>query len=461
MAIGTGVQYAGEYTLSECKLLSSTGVVARLDALVIEFNLFENMFTNSLMLSIVIVDKENLIMNMPIIGQEFISLKVTTKGVGSFDFTKNVFSVHTINARQDASAGAQIYELNCISTEALRNNRTRISKSYTGTNSDIVNTILRDTNLVNTNKDIFIDETTRNKKYVVPNLRPLNFIKTLSRESSSKKYGGSPHYFFFENNRGFNFRVLDSLYKEPFQGEFVASEAMKIDGENKRGNLDKDYKRILNFTISNTNDTLMSSRRGMLSSNTIKYNIFNKNYTKHTFNYFENFKDYARIDKNPIYNQTTIDEKGNTLGDFTNAKIQLHPTSNNGTNETLHYDTDSGYVFSDNNAENWLSTRRSKMTELMMGGISVQLKTYGYCKLAAGDKVHLTLPITGKDHGKSKIDTIYEGEFLVKQLRHSFDQQQRKHTMLMSVVKDSIPSEFQNVARSIEPKGLKGQTFLT
>ena len=101
------------------------------------------------------------------------------------------------------------------------------------------------------------------------------------------------------------------------------------------------------------------------------------------------------------------------------------------------------------------------MTELMMGGISVQLKTYGYCKLAAGDKVHLTLPITGKDHGKSKIDTIYEGEFLVKQLRHSFDQQQRKHTMLMSVVKDSIPSEFQNVARSIEPKGLKGQTFLT
>ena len=53
----------------------------------------------------------------------------------------------------------------------------------------------------------------------------------------------------------------------------------------------------------------MSSRRGMLSSNTIKYNIFNKNYTKHTFNYFENFKNYGRIDKNPIYNQTTIDKR--------------------------------------------------------------------------------------------------------------------------------------------------------
>ena len=56
----------------------------------------------------------------------------------------------------------------------------------------------------------------------------------------------------------------------------------------------------------------------------------------------------------------------------------------------------------------------------MMGGHSVQLKTHGYCNLAVGDKVHLTLPITGKDHGKSKIDTIYEGEFLVTQIKTQF-----------------------------------------
>ena len=63
MALGTGVQYAGEYVLEECRLLSSTGVVARLDDSVIEINLFENMFTSSLMLSLVLVDKENMIMN--------------------------------------------------------------------------------------------------------------------------------------------------------------------------------------------------------------------------------------------------------------------------------------------------------------------------------------------------------------------------------------------------------------
>ena len=102
MALGTGVQYAGEYNLEECKLFSSTGVTARLDANVIEFNLFENMFVSGLVASLVIVDQNNLVMNMPIVGQEFISIKLTTKGIGSFDFTENVFCVHRVGARQRA-----------------------------------------------------------------------------------------------------------------------------------------------------------------------------------------------------------------------------------------------------------------------------------------------------------------------------------------------------------------------
>ena len=119
MALGNSVQYAGEYNLEECKLFSSTGVTARLDANVIEFNLFENMFVSGLVASLVIVDQNNLVMNMPIVGQEFVSIKLTTKGIGSFDFTENVFCVHRVGARQDASSGAQIYELNLVSPETI------------------------------------------------------------------------------------------------------------------------------------------------------------------------------------------------------------------------------------------------------------------------------------------------------------------------------------------------------
>ena len=130
MAFGETVQYAGQYKLEECKLLSSTGVVARLDANVIEINIFENIFSNSLIVSLILIDQNNLVMNMPIIGQEFVSLKLSTPGVGNFDFTNNVFCVHKVSVRQDASVGSQIYELNLVSPEIIRKFSGRLSINF-------------------------------------------------------------------------------------------------------------------------------------------------------------------------------------------------------------------------------------------------------------------------------------------------------------------------------------------
>ena len=456
MALGESVQYAGQYKLRECQLLSSTGLVARLDANVIEINLFENLFTQSIIGSLVVADQNNLIANMPIVGQEYISLKLETPGVGVIDYTDNVFCVQKVSSRKGFSVGSEVYELNLISPEALRNNRTRVSKSYKGTDSEIVTKVLKDEKLINTKKQIHVDETNRIRKYVAPNVRPNDFINYLTRESTSKKYGGSPHYFFYENVRGFNFRVLDSLYDQQPMGEFVAAENIVF--ERQSLDIEKDYRRVMNHSIVSSNDTLFTTRGGMLGSKLIKYNIFHKNYTENTFNYFDNFKDFGRIDENPIYNKVSIDEQDNTVGDFSDARIHLHPTSNNGTNDAQFYE-DSSYSYSDNHAEDWILSRRSKMIEMSSGGLQVQLKVHGYCNIAVGEKILLSLPISGIDHKQIKDDEFYKGEFLVTQLRHTFSQDERRHTMYMNVMKDSIPVEFKNVAVSSEPVNAKSQVI--
>ena len=58
-----------------------------------------------------------------------------------------------------------------------------------------------------------------------------------------------------------------------------------------------------------------------------------------------------------------------------------------------------------------------------------------------------------------KDDEFYKGEFLVTQLRHTFSQDERRHTMYMNVMKDSIPVEFKNVAVSSEPVNAKSQVI--
>ena len=457
MALGDNVQYAGQYKLRECNLLSSTGILARLDANVIEVNIFENIFSQSVIVNLLVIDQNNLIANMPILGQEYVTLKLETPGVGSIDYTDNVLCVQKVTARKGLSVGSEVYEINLVSPESLRNNRTRVSKSFVGTDSDIVIKILKDEKIINTRKEIHIDETSRIRKYVAPNVRPNDFISFLTREATSKKYDNSPHYFFYENTRGFNFRVLDSLYKEPTSGDFVAAENLLVDN-NTHQDLNKDYRRVMKHSIVSSNDTLFTTRGGMLSSKLLRYNIFQKKYDEYTFNYFDNFDDYSRIDKNPIYNKVPIDNQGNTLGDFFDARVHLHPTSNNGTNDA-QYDDSSVYSYSHNHSEEWLLQRRSKMTEINSGALQVQLKVHGYCSLAVGDKINLSLPISGFDHEGVKDDKFYKGEFLITQLRHTFSQDERIHTMLMNVVKDSIPETFNNKGSSVEPTGSEGQVI--
>ena len=135
--------YAGEYKLRECKIVSSRGIVADLDSKVIGFQIYENMFSQSLIASMTIIDNSNMVMKLPIIGQEYIILKIENPGIGEIDFTKNVFSVTNVKVRQDVSNDTQLYDISLVSTESLRNSRTRVSKSYNGSVSDIVTSIKR------------------------------------------------------------------------------------------------------------------------------------------------------------------------------------------------------------------------------------------------------------------------------------------------------------------------------
>ena len=92
--MANSLQYAGEFILERCELISSSGVAADISKVVVEINIFEDIFSNSLTGSIIITDTNNLADNMPIIGQEYISLKVVTPSLRgeAIDFTKNVFS---------------------------------------------------------------------------------------------------------------------------------------------------------------------------------------------------------------------------------------------------------------------------------------------------------------------------------------------------------------------------------
>ncbi len=123
MATDDQIQYSGEYKLEKLELITLNGNIDLVNNYV-QIDLFESIFTHTISGSLMIIDTNNLLLNSPIIGQEYLKLKIKSTGVAnadSIDYSENVLSIYRVGQVFDASKGAQIIELGLISPEALTN----------------------------------------------------------------------------------------------------------------------------------------------------------------------------------------------------------------------------------------------------------------------------------------------------------------------------------------------------
>ena len=473
-----GIQYAGEYQLEEIRLFSSSGNIIPLNSLMMQLSLFENIFSPTMSGYITLLDTNSVVLNLPIIGQEYLSFKIKTASFGGkektkiIDYTENLFSIYKIDKRLMADK-AEAIVLHFASPEMIRNNRTRVSKSYTNSIDKIVIDVLQNERYLNSKKDLFIDETTGVRKVVAPNSLPFTFIQKLASESISREHG-SPYFMFYENKDGIHFRSLDSLYSQSVTTEYNTGvfSHQERSGTVVRDVLDE-YSRPISHQIVHSNDMLSNVRGGLLGAKLITHDIYKKNYNTKTFRYFKNFKDHSRIGNNPIYNDNKIDESGNTVGSFTDANIHLHPTSKVDENDAQHYveqtsrsevrDAQTPYgrmesttttttPYLPNRIEDSLLHRQAKFLELRKG-ISLNIQVHGMTNITIGQIINFEMLVVGETHGKSDADPYYSGKYLITQLKHEFDEvPERKHTITMTIVKDGYEEKLERNTDAREPK---------
>ncbi len=459
-----GIQYAGEYEIEEIKLFSSSGNIIPLNGLMMQLTLFENIFSPTMSGQITLLDTNSIVLNLPIIGQEYLSFKIKTASLGSegtdiIDYTENIFFVYKIDKRIMADS-AEAIVLHFTSPEMMRNNRTRVSKSYTNSIDKIVIDVLQNERYLNSKKDLFIEGTVGVRKMIAPNNQPFTFIQKLASESISLEHG-SPYFMFYENKDGIHFRSLESLYDQPIIAKYNTGDFVNQgDGGTVVRNVLEEYSRPLSHQIVQANDMLSNVKGGLLGSNLITYDIYKKSYNKKSFRYFQNFRDYGRISDNPIYNTNVIDEFGNTVDNFTDANIHLHPTSKVEENDAQYFTDVATSPYSPNRIENGLLHRQAKLLELKKG-VSLIVEVHGLTNIAIGQTINFEMQVVGETHGKSKADPYYSGKYLITTLRHNFSVvPSRNHTIIMTIVKDGYNEELEQNTGASEPKRLsKGRVF--
>ena len=453
------LNFAGEYAISELKLMSSSGNVVDLSMAYTALSLFEDIFSSSMSGLVVISDTNNILMNLPVTGQDYLSMKIVTPSLekSPIDYTQTVFAVNKIDTRIDAD-GTQVFQLHFISPELLRNERVRISKSYESTISNMVYDALNNAKYINTNKEIFLEETKGIRKIVVPNSHPFDFIKKLAREAESKEYN-SPHYLFYENIFGIHFRSIESLYRQASIGSYHAGDLGFHITEG--GKIEEEYARVLDYSIDSNNDTLANVVGGMLASKIITHDIVQKKYDINRHDYFQDFYKYKRVNynstmkDNPIYSEVPLDTFGNNLGNFDESRIHLHPTSTINDKDASHYTSDSELLYESNAIPETLLSRQAKFMELN-AGTSINMQIKGNTTIACGDIVEFDMPIVGKSHGKGDSDIYYSGRYLISKLRHIFQPSSNNHEIALTLVKDSFSRELPINKKATEPKGDKG-----
>ena len=89
---------------------------------------------------VTINDPVALLSTGPLIGQEYLSLRIKTPArtkTEIFDYSEDLFSITRVLDKTDLE-GHQVYTLQITTHEALKNMRTKIRRTLVGTESEIV-----------------------------------------------------------------------------------------------------------------------------------------------------------------------------------------------------------------------------------------------------------------------------------------------------------------------------------
>ena len=466
--MSSGVKAVGDFTLATAEVLTSAGLKINIESNILSINLYEDIQRSSISGEILLQDSGGFVSEGPIIGQEYLRLKIHTPSLKAesevIDFSENVFLINTVQNRTEVGNNVSVYLLTFTSSEIVKNQRVRIRGSLNGTYSDIVKQML---DKVDCQKKIFLEPTKGVKRIVAPNLSPFDVINmSLNLSSSSLNDNFSPTYLFFETFKGYHFRTLASLYAQPTSQIYTTFEPGSQVSKGGVVSIESELANILDYQITDNSSSLYNYATGVLGSKLIVHNIYSKSFNEYTYNYFDSFDNEKHITgyhdskQFPIFSEVSIEKDGSRASDF---PTRTYLTSiSQGETDTNNTTKDGTEPFIAPDPQNTVQERISTINQLDKG-IILNIETHGNTVISAGDIVRLDIPLVAaiKTEKNRQNDRFYQGVFIIKRLKHEFDFGSKKHKTLLTLVKDSLAEKLDGPKGQYEPKPEKSSVVIS
>lgn len=458
--------------------------------IMVSFEVYEDIFSNSLRAELVIADSFGLKELVPIIGEETISVEFYTRGITELGTNDSVpedssilktFRVYKVSPIATPGEHFLTYTLHLCTPEFLINQTTKIQKTFVGkTISEMVQYLFDNyikkrltKNEKYLDKKLNVEPTKLLYSFTMPNWSPfkcLNFLASraisnnenvdLDKENQNKqdlKTRGAI-YVFYESLSKFNFISLETKFAEApkriinYSPNNVSSDKLK--------SIASSYLNIEEYRISHLFNVNENLKNGLYGSKLITHDIVKMKYDEIDYNYIETegvetIVGKTRTDKfindGDKDSVKKISDTFRHIGDgklcsnnldvlgHPESVVKLYPTSfNHNYDYSYNPKTPGGFrqkfIFP-NNVEQYIQFRSSQFQQLQ--NIKIDITLNGDSSLHVGDIVEFNLPsFVVSDNREFELDVFLSGKFLVSKIRHHFTKFAYK--MDVQLIKDTF-----------------------
>ncbi len=391
---------AARASIYEKMVINKDGKTANLIGKTVSFDYYESLYSPEITGSLIFFDagasieagkeqdtqerKGSIKNSLPITGSEEVQVKIRSKsGVLSIPFTVNGAPILSQESQREG-----VY-LSLKSKSTYENLDIKDpSKKYTGRISDTVKKILQDLNI----SKMQVDPTQNNYDFYSNGVGGLDLINDLCRRSIPQN--GDPAYFFYETQRGINFRGIDNLISQSPVETYTYSGGSKANLDND----ENDFRILLPPNIIKDQDVEEALK--YYSSRNVFFNPQN-----------------LKVEEPKIYSLKE-DKVKKLLGKKVpfEDKIKNYSTTNYQVLDIGSTDPDS--LTPNNDPREWQA--KSPMRYNLLHSQLVEIQVPCNLKLRAGNIIRVEVQRQG-EVAMGGVDQQQSGNYLILHLCHHFD----------------------------------------
>jgi len=416
--VSLSVTDSQQYYINELVIVSKIGNID-IVPLFSEINIYDSVYISNMSGNIVIDDSTGLSSKLLFDGSETLLLDMCKSKGSEIGQIKKAFRIYKQSNRVSEGESKEKYVLNFVSDEFIFSDQQRVNQSYRMPYVNMVERILIDyLKVPPSNLGGIYEQTAGVRDVIIPNLKPIEAIKWLTRKSVNMD--NSPSFLFFQNIIGYNFVSLSKLLSEPD----ILDVRFETKNKNQKGNSFDEMSTARSYEVVGQNDIIKKTRSGVNAGTFIGFDPITRMISRRKLSYLDHYENMKHSNKTPnfsayenkdgILNSAMYDSRI-VLDTFSTAR-QLSNYVKTHDPESLTYGT---------RTEDYAFQRKAIFENL--NSKRIKLVMPGNFQLSSGFNVNLNIPTFGeKDKNEENRDVSLSGKYMIVGTRHIINKDQHE-----------------------------------